>query len=182
MTAHLKGLVKTQPLNEDYLQLLDVWNQHCQLPYQEDNLPDKLKNYFDSLQPSKDNKALLIQWQNYCSPTERTDVDWEYIRKPKTGYLVPIMTGYKAISEVHENEKVASTRDNQTPVCFVESVHSIGEWWAVHHLKTLEDLKKSLWHYHYEEHWYLCKQYQTDEKTSETHNDIVYENPEDDIN
>ena len=74
------------------------------------------------------------------------------------------MTGYKAISQVYEQNPdndmaVPGARDNETDVCFVESVHSIGEWQSVHRIKSTEALANSLWHYApYEEHWYLCKQ------------------------
>ena len=68
------------------------------------------------------------------------------------------MTGYKAISPVYKNTEVENTRDNETDVCFVESAHSIGEWQSVHRLKKTEELNNCLWHYHYAENWYLCKQ------------------------
>jgi len=68
------------------------------------------------------------------------------------------MIGYKTISRVYENHEVENTRDNETDVCFVESAHSVGEWKSVHRLRSPEDLRNCLWHYHYEENWYLCKQ------------------------
>ncbi len=65
------------------------------------------------------------------------------------------MTGYKAISELYDAGKVKNSRDNETPVCFVESVHSIGEWKSVHKLKTITDC---LWQYDHNDDWYLCTQ------------------------
>ncbi|WP_431064461.1 type I-F CRISPR-associated protein Csy2 [Methylotuvimicrobium sp.] len=181
ITEHLANLVKTEPESEDYRQLIDSWTNHRQRPYQESELPECLKSYFAQLQPTKSNKKLLSQWQDYCTPTEKTEADWEYIAKPEAGYLVPIMTGYKAISEVYDNEEVANTRDHETPVCFVESVHSVGEWLSVHRLQTAEELQKSLWHYHHEKHWYLCKQYQTGQENNVTDETSYSENPEDDL-
>jgi CRISPR-associated protein Csy2 len=181
IAEHLTGRVKAEPANEDYRQLVDSWTNHCQKPYQENEVPENLKNYFAQLQPTKYNKKLLSQWQDYCTPTEKTGADWEYVSKPETGYLVPIMTGYKAISDVYNNEDVANTRDHETPVCFVESVHSLGEWRSVHRLQSAEDLKKSLWRYYYEEHWYLCKQYQADQEKHSTNHTTYSENPEDDF-
>ncbi|MDC9729663.1 MAG: type I-F CRISPR-associated protein Csy2, partial [Methyloprofundus sp.] len=143
--------------------------------------PSELKDYFNELETSKTNEKLLAQWQNYCSPTEETPADWEYIVKPETGYLVPIMTGYKAISPVYNNAEVASTRDNETDVCFVESVHSIGEWQSVHRLREPEELNSCLWHYHYEENWYLCKQNSAEQKEEINHHEIITENPDDDF-
>ena len=73
------------------------------------------------------------------------------------------MTGYKAISPVYDNCDVANTRDSETPVCFVEAVHSVGEWLGVNRLKNSEDIASCLWNYKYDDGWYLCQQ------TSETY-------------
>jgi CRISPR-associated protein Csy2 len=183
ISEYLSTLVKTEPTNQDCLQRLSLWNTQLDKPYQENDIPDDLKSYFAQLQPSKANEKLLTQWRNYCTPTEKTEADWEYVAKPETGYLVPIMIGYKAISDVYENAEVENTRDHETPVCFVESVHSIGEWRSVHRVRTAEDLQQSLWHYAYEEHWYLCRQYPTNPKTlATTETDAIHsENPEDDF-
>lgn len=139
--------------------LQNVWRQHLEKPYNMDFIPPVLHQYFSDLEPSKNNKLLLQQWQDYVAPNEKMDADWEHLPKPKPGYLVPIMTGYKAISPLYPAGKVKNTRDTETPVCFVESVHSVGEWKSVHRIKTIEDLNNCLWHYHHEEHWYLCKQF-----------------------
>lgn len=184
ITNHLAALVKNEPENEYYAELLLYWDLNQQKLYDENNAPDVLlNNYFEQLESNQNNRKLLDQWQNYCKPTETTESDWEYIAKPNAGYLVPLMVGYKAISEVYQNSEVENTRDDKTPVCFVESVHSIGEWLSVHRLKTVSDLNNSLWFYHYENNWYLCKQNQAvndDESTFE--HIITYEDPEDDFN
>ena len=85
--------------------------------------------------------------------TEKTEADWKYQAKPEAGYLVPITTGYKAISDIYKNGEVKATRDKDTPFCFVESVYSIGEWQSPHRLKNIND---ALWHYDYKDGWYLC--------------------------
>ncbi len=158
ISKHLQALIKKEADNLLVTQLVEHWHKHREIPYEEGAIPEELKVYFAQLVDNKANKKLLKQWQDYCQPTKKTDADWEYIKKPKTGYLVPIMTGYKAISQVYANSEVSNTRDNATDVCFVESVHSIGEWQSVHHLKKPGQLQECLWHYHYEENWYLCKQ------------------------
>ena len=159
ISKHLQGLVKSDPDNDAYLQMLTDWQEHLNIvPYEEGEWPESVQSYFDSIQEDKQNKKLLSQWKSYCKPDEKTEADWEYIPKPKPGYLVPIMTGYKAISKVYKNEEVANTRDHETDVCFVESVHSVGEWLSAHRIKTIEQLKESVWNYTYEENWYLCKQ------------------------
>jgi len=139
-------------------QLLAVWLKHLEEPYDQLAIPQALQSHFSSFSENTANKKLLEQWQNYCIPNEKTDAVWEYVKKPKPGFLVPIMVGYKAISQVYENKQVANTRDHETDVCFVEAVHSIGEWQAVHRIRDAEALERSLWHYDYQEHWYLCKQ------------------------
>ncbi len=140
--------------NDEGNQIANTWNKHLEKPYEQEELSEELIEYFDN---DDLGKKLLQQWENYCNPNEETDANWEYLPKPQLGYLVPIMTGYKAISEVYENKEVENTRDNETDVCFVESVNSIGEWLSTHRL-TAEKLKSSVWNYSYEENWYLCKQ------------------------
>ena len=181
ISKHLQKLIKKEPDNQQFVQLVEVWQQYLGAPYEETKVSEELKAYFDQLEENKANKKLLMQWKNYCEPNERTDADWEYVPKPETGYLVPIMTGYKAISQVYKNAEVGNTRDNETDICFVESVHSIGEWQSVHHIKTPEQLQNCLWRYHYEENWYLCMQI-VDSQTDATDNHVApYENIEDEI-
>ena len=166
ITKHLKECVKEQPENEPLRLLLDSWNKYLEQPFQEDNIPNDLRHHFENTE-YQFTKPLLQQWQEYCQPTNKTDADWEYLSKPKTGYLVPIMVGYKAISDVYQNSEVKNTRDNETDVCFVESVHSIGEWKSAHRIREVKDLEKCLWDYHYKENWYLCTQKQAkEEKTN----------------
>lgn len=148
--------------------LSNLWSKHVKSPYviaHDDNKRVECANiskdiimHFSDMKKSKNNKALLTQWQHYLSPTKKTEANWSYIAKPASGYLVPLMTGYKAISDIMPNQDVLHVRDNETDVCFVEAVHTIGEWRSAHRLNTLNDLIDSLWHYHHEEHWYLCKQ------------------------
>lgn len=155
---HLRNRLKEIPSSDEPEKLMICWQDHKEEPYYKSNIPPVLNSYFASLD-EKANEKLLKEWQNYCNPTEKTEADWEYVKKPKKGYLVPIMTGYKAISQVYKKGTVAGARDSDTDVCFVESVHSIGEWQSVHRIKTTEELANSLWHYApYEKHWYLCKQ------------------------
>jgi len=158
ISKHLQQLLKKDPENQQLIQLVEVWQNHLAIPYDENDIPAEIKIFFEQLEDNTTNKKLLEQWQDYAAPNNKTDADWRYIEKPRSGYLVPIMTGYKAISKVYDNAEVSCTRDSETDVCFVESVHSIGEWKSAHHLKTPEQLQDCLWQYQYEENWYLCKQ------------------------
>jgi CRISPR-associated protein Csy2 len=181
ISKHLQGLLKKEPGNPQFVQFLEAWQQHLGIPFEEVGVPEELITHFAQLEKNKANKRLLLQWEIYCEPDEKTDADWEYVLKPETGYLVPIMTGYKAITPVYKNDEVGNTRDNETDVCFVESVHSIGEWQSMHHIKTPQQLQNCLWRYHYEENWYLCKQ-AVDLQISRPNNHArSYENSEENI-
>ncbi|GAA6135350.1 hypothetical protein NBRC116188_21400 [Oceaniserpentilla sp. 4NH20-0058] len=149
--------------------LLTAWQSHLAVvPYDAKSIPNSLRQHFSNLQSSKSNAKLIVQWQEYIQPTENSDADWERLPKPESkGFFVPLMIGYKAITSVFENEKIANTRDSETPVCFVEAVHSVGEWRGVNRLRSAEDFAESLWHYSYEEHWYLCQQRSSTDKSED---------------
>ncbi len=155
---HLNKMIRDEAENDTYVELLTIWNEHIEKSFNSDDIPDILRDYFTQVEKSESNEELLMQWGRYINPDDKTEAIWEYVPKPKSGYLVPIMTGYKALSEVYKNTEVKNTRDNETDVCFVESIHSIGEWLSIHRAKTQENLKESLWNYAYEKNWYLCKQ------------------------
>jgi len=95
----------------------------------------------------------LVEGQS--EPDANTPADWGYVAKPNAGYLVPLMTGYKAISELYEPGQVLNTRDETIPSRFVEAIHSVGEWKGMHSTKTIENI---IWRYQHDDQWYLCKQ------------------------
>lgn len=95
-------------------------------------------------------------------PDAQTDAVWQYKAKPFSGYLVPLMTGFKAISEVYEAGQVDNVRDPDTPVCFVEAIHSVGEWFSLH---RVTELTASIWRYHQQDEWYLCQQSESKQQT-----------------
>ncbi|CAB5718278.1 CRISPR type I-F/YPEST-associated protein Csy2 [Delftia tsuruhatensis] len=64
-------------------------------------------------------------------------------RGPGSGWTVPIPVGYAALSPPHAAGEVLNSRDATTPLRFVESVYSLGEWISPHRLTHLEQL---LWH------------------------------------
>ena len=104
-------------------------------------------------------------------PDENTPADWEFVPKPFAGYLIPHMTGYKAISEVYEAGQVLNTRDETTPTCFVEAIHSVGEWRSMHRTNNINDL---IWRYHQDGQWYLCKQDDNHLNNQQTLEDQTY--------
>jgi CRISPR-associated protein Csy2 len=182
ITKYLMSMFKKQIDIEQIIILIDAWDEHLKVPYQEDNIPSELAVYFYELENNKANSNLLNQWQSYCKPDATTNADWEYIQKPGAGYLVPIMVGYKAISEKYDNKEIDNTRDSETPVCFVEAAHSIGEWQSVHRIRSAEELNNSVWHYHYEKDWYLCKQMRAALVDEKYEHEVIIENLNDDFN
>lgn len=155
ITKHLEKQVKNNLLD---IQFIEAWQSHLSsIPFKSDAIPKNIENYFNQLD-QQNNKVLLEQWHNYLTPSNETPADWEFIPKPVKGYLVPIVTGYKAISKVYENNEIANTRDDKTQVCFVEAAHSVGEWRGINRFNKAEDFVNAIWSYHYEENWYLCKQ------------------------
>ncbi|MGX5175305.1 type I-F CRISPR-associated protein Csy2 [Aliikangiella sp. IMCC44653] len=158
--------------------LNDIWLEHKSLPYQQQSIPNEIISYFTEATKRIEPK-ILMQWQDYLEPNEKTPANWEYVKKPESGYLVPIMTGYTAISEVYPAGEIDGARDSETDLCFVESVHSVGEWQSVHRLKSQEQWLSSVWNYTpNEQGWYLCQQYTTTEKQAlpneSTVDDIYY--------
>ncbi|MFU8844577.1 MAG: type I-F CRISPR-associated protein Csy2 [Bacteroidales bacterium] len=177
INRHLVQQAELSSINEAPRKLLKTWLDHLEKPYDQNLVPDELKSYFGLMSENNANRQLLAQWKEYCEPNEKTDADWQSIPKPEQGFLVPIMVGYKAISQVYNNDEVANTRDHETDVCFVEAVHSIGEWQGVHRIRDEEALKQSLWQYDYQKHWYLCKQ--TSAESSPNGAEIYHESPDD---
>ncbi|MCE9686511.1 type I-F CRISPR-associated protein Csy2 [Shewanella sp. AS16] len=112
-------------------------------------------------------------------PDETTNANWKYQAKPFPGFLVPLMTGYKAISEVYGPGQVGNLRDQQIPARFVESVHSIGEWLSMH---RVADIKEFIWRYYQDGDWYLCQQKTLSTADSELCSDILATQSQAEIN
>lgn len=170
-----KHLADLANKNEQLTELNEIWLEHKTLPYAQETIPQELVSYFADQQENA-NAKILEQWHNYLTPSTKTNANWEYVKKPQTGYLVPLMTGYKAISEVFPAGEIDGARDAETELVFAEAVHSIGEWQSVHRIKKEEQWQASVWNYTYEEGWYLCQQKPEESKESltEAASDDVY--------
>jgi len=134
-----------------------------------------LKQHFEQLKEDNPDAQVLDAWLDFVAMkyqanpklkdgeqecTLETDAEWELLPKPAKGWLVPIMTGYKAISEKYATSEVGHLRVSEddpsvTGCCFVEAVHSIGEWKSVHRVTSIGEM---IWRYHYDNDWYLCRQ------------------------
>lgn len=139
-----------------------------------------LKRHFQRLKETDENAELLDAWldfsamkyqaqpklkENELEASPETDADWVLLPKPEKGWLIPIMTGYKAISQVYPAGEVANTRDAETPSRFVEAVHTIGEWKSMH---WITDINEIIWTYQPENDWYLCTQETTNKPSQQT--------------
>ncbi|QSX37561.1 type I-F CRISPR-associated protein Csy2 [Shewanella sedimentimangrovi] len=81
-------------------------------------------------------------------------VSWQQLAKPAPGYLVPLAVGYQGISPLYEPGSIPSSRDQETPFLFVESIYSLGQWVSPHRIQDLDSL---LWRYRHQEPYYLCE-------------------------
>jgi len=135
-----------------------------------DRSEEYLSEHFINLQQEDSNAQMLDAWLDFSalkfqaipqlekneSLSSESKAIWERLPKPDIGWLVPIMTGYQAISEPYEPRVVANTRDPSVPFCFTEAVYGIGEWISPH---RINDLQQVVWRYMPPENgWYLCKQ------------------------
>lgn len=127
---------------------------------------DYLADHFKALKANNSEISLFDAWCDFVQikhqaqkvDHELEEVDseqatWNYVQKPNAGYLVPIATGYCAISPLYEAGEITNMRDTTTPARFVETAYSIGEWLSVHRLTNIE---AGLWRYQYSEPWYLA--------------------------
>lgn len=129
-----------------------------------------LELHFKKIKSQKENAELVDAWLDFSSlkykaepilsneetdPTDKTKAIWDIVKKEYSGYLVPIMSGYRAISDIYPVGEVENTRDNKTKTCFVEAVHSIAQWQGAHRLSDVSD---SIWKYDFNDGYYLCKQ------------------------
>lgn len=130
-----------------------------------------LANHYEQLLADDPNSEKLDAWLNFSALKQQAqliegvaanEAEWSYVPKPEKGYLVPIMIGYKAISELYQAGEVANVRDSTVPTRFVEAVHSVGEWIGAHRIESIDNF---IWRYEYQnDAWYLCKQKQTNQR------------------
>ena len=73
-----------------------------------------------------------------AKPTAAERIEWQ--RDARPGWLVPVPVGYAALSALHPAGSVAQARDATTPLRFVESVFSIGQWISPHRLRNAAQL------------------------------------------
>lgn len=125
------------------------WLPGFALVARDDLLADRLKH----LQETDASATLLDAWlhaSRFNREAQRDEngqwapdgkVEWEDpLRKKGGGWIVPIPVGYAALTPRHEAGAVANARDMATPLRFVESVYSIGQWISPHRLNNVNEM------------------------------------------
>lgn len=76
--------------------------------------------------------------RKYRCVKENTKFIWE--AEARKGWIVPIGVGFAPITKVFEPGVVSGARDDQTPLCVVEPVYSIGEFVSPHRIQNAESI------------------------------------------
>jgi len=129
--------------------LFDAWCDFAQLKFEAEKITNEDEQETEALE-SVNQKA-----------------NWQYVAKPQSGYLVPINTGYCAISPIYEAGEVSNVRDSTVPTVFAESAYSVGEWKSVHNIQNIEI---TLWRYEHQYPWYVAKTSPFEEEVIEPDN------------
>lgn len=119
---------------------------------------DLLAKRLTHLQQTRPDATLLDAWLHAArfnhapvpavegeAPPPDGKVRWaDPLRGKGAGWTVPIPVGYVSLTgQPHAPGEVVNARDASTPLAFVESVYSLGQWVSPHHLHHVEAL---LWH------------------------------------
>lgn len=79
-----------------------------------------------------------FNWRSHTDADGK--VTWHHDRPQGAGWLVPIPVGYGALTPLYAPGEVAHARDAQTPLRFVESLYSVGQWLSPHRMNSISDL------------------------------------------
>ncbi|WGV98519.1 type I-F CRISPR-associated protein Csy2 [Vibrio sp. YMD68] len=131
-SEYLTEHVKNKSEQGDQLSVFDAWCNFYKLKYQ----------------------AIRVESDSETKEELSDKAKWEFVPKPQMGYLVPIMSGYCAISPVYGPGQVENVRDTSVPVAFAEAAYGIGEWMSPH---RLTDIDNAIWRYEHHESWYVAK-------------------------
>lgn len=98
----------------------------------------------------------FVTLSHQAQQDEAGAVSWQQLAKPASGYLVSLAVGYQGISPLHDPGTIPSSRDQETPFRFVESIYTLGQWVSPHRTLSIDTL---LWRYRHQEPYYLCENY-----------------------
>ena len=100
----------------------------------------------DALEALLDHLKIMYR----ADQNDEGEVSWSASKK-EAGWLMPIATGFQAISEIG---LAKNQRDADTPHRFAESVITLGEFVMPYRIKKIDDM---LWQYHVDQDLYLCQ-------------------------
>lgn len=136
-----------------FKRLCRQWLPGFALVSRDDVLHRRLETLRANAPPDQPSPSLLDAWLDLSRINHRatTKTEWdeatgtatetvEWTTDQRPGWLVPIPVGYAALSDLHPPGAVASARDASTPLQFVESVYSIGQWISPHRLDDVAQL------------------------------------------
>lgn len=165
--THIESIELT-PLNEEQKTLRKLMPGFALI-----DRSDYLAQHFQQQKEINDNACLFDAWCDFSQLKFKTEkiksedeqesedlenvnqkANWHYVAKPQSGYLVPINTGYCAISTIYEAGEVSNVRDSTVPTVFAESAYSVGEWKSLHNIQNIEI---TLWRYEHQYPWYIAK-------------------------
>lgn len=117
---------------------------------------DAMEKGADAIEALIDYLTIHHSCERLIDEENKENIQWRTHRKlvndKPAGWLVPIATGFHAISELGEAK---NQRDPEVPHRFAESMVTLGEFKMPHRLKRIEDM---LWRYHTEGDSYICHQ------------------------
>lgn len=106
-----------------------------------------LTHHWNQLKEDHPQATLLDAWLSASSLIQRAhqtedehgiaSVEWK--ADPKSGWIVPMPVGYRALSDLHAPGTVKGARDHEIPFRFVENIYSLGQWVSPHRLKNAVD-------------------------------------------
>lgn len=112
---------------------------------------DLLQSRLDEMRAANPDASALDAWLhssrlNWCAVQSAqadggTSVEWKF--DERKGWIVPIPVGYGALTDVYPAGSVTHARDPRTPLRFVESLYSLGEWVSPH---RITDINALLWY------------------------------------
>lgn len=92
------------------------------------------------LHAARFNAAPAPPKEGEAAPADGKQIWADPMRGKGSGWTVPIPVGYAALAPRQAAGTVHNARDMGTPLCFVESVYSLGAWVSPHRLSQPEEL------------------------------------------
>lgn len=126
--------------------------------------------HYEKKRETQPESSLLDAWLDFCAVSEYSEPysasdkkrdqqnvpEAQWVFKPQTeiGYYVPLMVGYKRISELYPPRQAQNLRDSDIPWCMTEAALGIGQWLSPTRIGRLDD---AIWNYAVKDPYYVCQ-------------------------